>query len=251
MGNILIEMIRVGATFEFLANATIALTGADMGAQLDGNKVSRFEIVNVKKGDLLELGKADKNMVAYLAIGGQWQFPEILGSASTFLRAKIGGVEGRKLQKGDLIQVEASSLTHPRSLPEHHIRAFPLGQKIRLMKSVESTDGLSAWLQKTTFTVSNNWDRMGIRLTGLPPTSPAQHILSSPVAVGTLQLPPDGQPIVVMADGQTTGGYPRIATVIKADLPYLAQQSPGAPLYFTFVGMKKAIQVNGWTFIKI
>lgn len=243
----MIEMIQVGASLEFLTSGTITLTGADMGAQLNGFAIPRFEAIDIKQGDLLELGKATNHMVAYLAIAGSWDIPKILGSTSTFLRAKIGGVDGRQLQKGDLIRLNGKASTKNQLLPEHQIRAFKSGRKIRLMESAESNTKLSNWLESTAFNVTHQWDRMGIRLAGNAPSMRAQHILSSPITVGTIQLPPDGQPIIVMADGQTTGGYPRIATVIKADLPHLAQQQPGTPLHFTFVNTQQARQMNMWT----
>ncbi len=243
----LIEMIQVGATLEFLTSATIALTGAGMEAQLNGQSVRRFEAIEVNQGDLLELGKTTKHMIGYLAIAGQWDIPKVLGSTSTFLRAKIGGIDGRQLQKGDIIRLECKATAKTQSLPEHQIRAFAPGRKIRLMETAESNPELSNWLESTAFTVTRQWDRMGIRLEGNAPSIQARHILSSPITVGTMQLPPDGQPIIVMADGQTTGGYPRIATVIKADLPYLAQQQPGTPLHFTFVSTAQAKQTNIWT----
>lgn len=244
----IIEMIQVGASVQFLTSGTLALTGADMGAQLNGLAIPRFEPLQVSQGDLLELGNAVSNMVAYLAIAGEWEVPKVLGSCSTFLRAKIGGMKGRQLKKGDIISADIDGLVKLKSLPEHQIRYFEPGRKIRLIKTAESSAELSGWLENTDFTVSRQWDRMGIRLIGSPPSSPAKHILSSPVTVGTMQLPPDGQPIIVMSDGQTTGGYPRVATVIKADLPYLAQQPPGTPLHFTFVTTEQALHLEKWVF---
>ena len=242
----LIEMIQVGITAKFLTSATIALTGADMGAQLNGHPIGRFKSLTVKKGDLIQLERATSNMISYLAIAGHWVIPEVLGSTSTFLRAKIGGICGRPLQKGDLIEIKNNTIEKPRLIPEPDIRSFHYGRKIRLLKSVESSDEHMIWLQQHSFEVTNNWDRMGIRLSGPPPTLTAQGILTSAVTVGTIQLPPDGQPIIVMVDGQTTGGYPRIATVIQADLPYLAQQPPGTTLQFEQVSNQQALNLLQW-----
>lgn len=243
-----IEMIQVGASVAFESSAVIALTGADMDATLNGTPVERFKTIVVNKGDLLELGRAVSNMITYLAIRGDWNIPEVLGSTSTFLRAKIGGLNGRLLRKGDVIQIENKGLVERQIIPEHNIRSFPSGRKIRLLKSAETTDAVASWLEENTFTVSSQWDRMGIRLISPAPSNSSPQILTSAVAVGTMQLPPDGQPIIVMADGQTTGGYPRIATVIKADLPYLAQQPPGTLLNFTLLNTTQALNLNAWTY---
>lgn len=247
-GSPVIEMIQVGASVAFESSAVIALTGADMDATLNGTPVERFKTIMVNKGDLLELGRAVSNMITYLTIRGDWNIPEVLGSTSTFLRAKIGGLNGRLLKKGDVIQIENKGLFERQIIPEHNIRSFPSGRKIRFLKSAETTDALASWLEENTFTVSSQWDRMGIRLIGPASTNPSPQILTSAVAVGTMQLPPHGQPIIVMADGQTTGGYPRIATVIKADLPYLAQQPPGTLLNFTFLNTTQALNLNAWTY---
>ena len=242
----LIEMIQVGLTVVFESTGTIAVTGADMGAQLNGRDLPRHTAVAVHQGDLLELGKARNQMIAYLAVRGDWDIPEVLGSTSTFVRAKVGGISGRPLQKEDRLCVRANTSGKAQKLPEHQINTNPPGRKIRLLKSAESTDALCDWLVRSTFEVTHEWDRMGIRLATPAPAEPPGKLLTSPVTVGTIQLPPDGQPIIVMVDGQTTGGYPRIATVIKADLPYLVQQPPGTLLSFTFISRQQSLYIEKW-----
>ncbi|MEM8893890.1 MAG: biotin-dependent carboxyltransferase family protein [Bacteroidota bacterium] len=242
----LIEMIQVGGTIEFLTNARIALTGADMEATLDGDSVDLNKSILTKTGQILKLGKAKVGMIGYLAVGGQWQVPEVLGSSSTYARAGLGGLVGLPLKREDIITVEDDSDPRDRSLPEHEIRNNISGRKIRVLSGPESDDRSLSWLIGTSHRVSNQWDRMGIRLTSERKSTEGGSILTSPVSIGTIQLPADGNPIIIMADGQTTGGYKRIATIIKADLPYLAQQPPFVELRFKSVSHEEALHIANW-----
>ncbi len=243
----LIEMIQVGATLKFLQDCAIAITGANMSAMLNGQIVQRYQQISVKSGDQLSFGLAKSNMIGYLAIGGQWHIDAIFGSTATYARAALGGIKGRPLKVGDEISITPSKNKH-HHFPEHKIWSYEPGRVLRLIKGPECTQEMTKWLERSTFKVSNQWDRMGVRLKTETPLLKETFLLSCPLAVGTIQLPPDGQPIAVMADGQTTGGYPRLGTIIKADIAYLAQQKPGTTLRFAFVEASYAINIAKWVF---
>ena len=241
--------------------ATIfALGGADFGAELDGKPVDNWRSSFAKKGNVLKFrGKLAGNR-AYLSVAGGLQIEKWLGSASTNLTAAIGGYKGRQLQKGDRIGLNTKSTNKPtevgtpnnsatrsefvsrrisRSLVPPYSR-FPV---VRIIAGAEygllTASGQEALNQN--FAISNDSNRMGFRLIG-PPLDllESKELLSSAVSFGTIQLLPDGQMIVLMADHQTSGGYPRIANVITRDLPLVAQLGPDDKLAFQLVSIEEA-----------
>ena len=194
-------------------------------------------------GEILIVGRV-KSGIAYLALAGGLELPSVLGSRSTYARAGFGGLHGRVLAGGDCLKVGAGDTPNPRYLPH------PPGatdQPLRVMSGPQREHfTLAAWEQLISegFTVSREADRMGLRLDG--PTlehDPAYgaDIVSDAVTPGVIQVPGDGHPIVLLADCQTVGGYPKIATVISADLPRLGHALPGQTLRFVEVDIEQAL----------
>ena len=238
-----LEMTLIGGVFQFTKQTTIVLTGGQMYAKLNNMPIPMYQAVPVKEGDLLNCGAIQNGIRSYLCIAGGFFVEEVLNSRSTYLRAKIGGYHGRRLQAGDCICYE-DSLSN-RTTFQYDASTFYTKEPIRIIKGTEwhqfSLEQQSAFLQQR-FTISIESDRMGYRLQGQQPISiktPFQ-ILSEAVTFGTVQLPPSGEPIVLMADRQTTGGYPKIAQVITADLHRLAQLGPEQTVQFKLVTIEQA-----------
>jgi antagonist of KipI len=228
-----------GPRLRFHQAARIAITGADVGAHADGIAIPGWHQVDLPGGCELAIGACRHGARAYLAIAGGVQVAAVLGSASTDLRAGFGGVEGRGLAAGDRLAL-GPSVVAPLGAPA--IAPWWLNPEpdldsrqpmpIRLLPGRDAVAPATA-LCSEAWRVSAQGNRQGLRLQGAPlvAADPAER-LSEPVAPGTVQLPPDGQPIVLLAEAQTIGGYPRIGHVIAADMPRLAQLRPGDILHF-------------------
>lgn len=229
----------------------MALTGADFSATLDGMPLPPWRAFTVKKDAVLRFVKPILGARAYLAVSGGWQAQKWLGSYSTQLRLGAGGHAGRALQKDDRISFlsNADSFAESKILPWHISQAEldsfyqPLDQ-IRCVQGPEYElldDTAKDNFEKQDFIISQQSDRMGYRLDSPPVmTTPASEMISSATDAGTIQILPGGRCIILMADHQTTGGYPRIASVIKSDLPSLAQAGPGQKIRFKMIGLKEA-----------
>ncbi|MBI3145031.1 MAG: biotin-dependent carboxyltransferase family protein [Pseudogulbenkiania sp.] len=240
-----LEIVLGPVCLRFLRDGWFALTGADFDATLDGLPVWSGWRQPVRAGQVLQLPGCRHGMRAYLAVDGGIAVPEVLGARATDLNAGFGGHEGRALQAGDrLPQGEPVALNGkagsrpPAWTPE--IRALPGPEYTEFSAAAQD----AFWTRPWTVTPQSN--RMGYRLAGPTLAREARHdLLSHGVLPGVVQVPPGGQPIVLMADAQTTGGYPRIATVIEADLWKLAQARPGAELHFvpcTLGDARRALQ---------
>ena len=256
-----LEITVLGPRLRFGAEHLIALTGADCSATLNGEPVGSNRAIWVAAGAELALGAARLGCRAYLAVAGGVAVPPVLGSRSTYLRAAFGGLAGRALQAGDELPVgvpSASSAQLAHRLARPAAGWVPAGYTpgpslcpvprpapvVRALRGPEY-DWFTAESQRAfwqaPFAISPEADRMGYRLHG-PPLARRDdaELLSSAVAFGTVQLPAGGQPIVLMADHQTTGGYPRLAQVISADFGVLAQARPGQALRFQEVSLAEA-----------
>lgn len=247
-------------------DALIALYGAAFEAKLDGQRMPGNRPVLVRAGTTLKAGSAVRGARAYLAVAGGFEVPEVLGSRSTYIPAGFGGLAGRAIKAGDrlpgiadlagvsaarfaqiarrtgsvarnvfsTVKWYAPELTIPyegklsvRAMEGRHFQQF-------------DTAAREAFFARL-WRVSPDSNRMGYRLTGarLTRTRPIE-ILSEPTCLGTVQVPNDGTPIALMADHQTTGGYPKIAEIATADIPGLAQLAPGGSLQFVPCSLEEA-----------
>ena len=250
-----LELTVFGGTFEFDGEGIIALTGADMRPFLNGNRMAMNTAVQVKTGDRLELGSAAQGIRTYLAVSGGIDVPVVLGSRSTDLKSRLGGLDGRKLRAGDVLE----SGSRPQAAAElAEVQGSPCEPVLqRLAQSTDPEgvtrirflfgpqDAMFAEDAKKTFTdsiytLSAACDRMGYRLEGAAvPSLNGTDILSEGICFGSIQVPANGQPIVMMADHQTTGGYAKIGTVLSEDLPLLAQLGPGERIHFVPVTLEE------------
>ena len=231
-----IECALGGLHMRFTESTTIALAGAEMWAQINGQNVRNFTAMRVEKGDILTLSFARDGCRSYIAIAGGLKVEEFMGSASTYLPAQFGGHEGRALRTGDKLATRNRPREAPRKIPNgytprlsHHI--------VLRARSAAEWDDLSKPSQRhlfvSPFHASAATDRMGSRLRGdRISTVENKFMTSSPLLPGTLQIPPDGQAILMLVDGHCTGGYPRALQVIRADLWLLGQIAPGSQVSF-------------------
>jgi antagonist of KipI len=257
-----LEMTLTGPSLRFETEAMIALCGADFSPSIENLPVPLWRPVLVRAGSQLRFGRAGQGARCYLAVEGGFSVPSRLGSASTHLAAGFGGFQGRSLKIGDRLETGPCAGDRYPALR----RRLQQGQRPFL-----GTDWFAPWVREldfhrpavlriipgpqwsllteesrrglleTTFKVASNSDRMGIRMQG--PKLSLDHpleMISSGVATGTLQLPPDGSLILLMADRQTTGGYPRLGEVASVDLPGAAQLRPGDALRFIPVSIEEA-----------
>ena len=240
-----LEMRLLGLRLRAAAPVTLALAGA-CTAQIEDSsgelrQAAAWRSHSLARGETLSVGRLHEG-IAYLAFSGGLDLPEVLGSRSTYARAGIGGLDGRALKAGDCLKVGAGPTPNPLCLPQPpHASDGPL----RIVPGPQReyfTDAAWSRLLGDEFVISREADRMGLRLDG-PRLEHARgaDIVSDAVTPGVIQVPGDGRPIILLADCQTVGGYPKIATVIGADLPRLGRALPGRTLRFVEVGMAQAL----------
>ena len=243
-----LEITVLGPRIRFLSDIWIAVTGADLSPTLDDHLLKQRRAVKISANSVLSFKGAQDGMRAYLAVAGGIDVPVVMGSRSTYANGAIGGFEGRPLKAGDVLRtlsLEPGAVFAERRLPGN-LKLPPYGQEheIRVVLGPQeqafTSDGVATFLGSS-YKVSMQSDRMGYRLEG----PSVQHrstsnIVSDGVALGSVQVPGDGSPIVLLADRGTTGGYPKIATVISTDIGRLAQAMPGDTLTFKAVTVEEA-----------
>jgi len=238
----------MGLRIQALRDVVVAVTGADLQAQIDRRRLELWDSHVLKEGQILSFLGPASGCRAYVAFGGGLLIPEIMGSTATNLPSAFGGFQGRVLQPGDVLSVKSAS-TQPmasgRAFKSEWIPSYPNRWTLRVMWGPQDEDFPTAarnLFTESTYRVSPDSDRTGIRLDG-----PELHrkndfpesIISEGVICGSIQVPGDGKPIIIL--GETiTGGYRKIATVISADLPALGQIRPGDTLNFLPVSLDGA-----------
>lgn len=237
-GDACLEATITGPELEFTGTTVVAITGANMDPHLNGQGIPMNTAVDVKPGDRLGFRGLKCGCRSYIAFSGGIDVPLVMGSRSTYLRAGIGGHQGRAIIQGDELPLgEFKRPSVIKVIPEGLIPEYKHEQTIRVIPGPEAhyfeLSGLRNFLS-TEYMVTAQSDRMGYRLSG----EPVMHkegmsgIISAGVTAGTIQVPGSGQPIILMADRQTSGGYARIANVITVDLTLLAQMQPGDTIHF-------------------
>jgi antagonist of KipI len=234
-----LEMALRGPTLHVSADTLIAVCGADLGASLDGEPVPRWKSFAVRAGQMLSFAGARAGAWGYLCVAGGIAVPLVLGSRSTYLRGSFGGFAGRALRAGDVLEAgepspcaRAGRSLRPPDMPAYGeragVRALPGPQADRFEGRALDT------FFAARYTVTRRADRMGCRLAGPALEARGGHdILSAGVTAGSVQVPGDGAPIVLLADRQATGGYAVIAAVVSVDLAALAQLPPGSSVTFS------------------
>jgi antagonist of KipI len=242
-----LEVTLVGPELEFEDERVVAVTGADFEITLDGKLTQTGAPFMVAAESRLRFGRRRRGARAYLAIRGGVAVPPVLGSRATHVISAMGGLGGRSLKAGDRLPLGVADVARPTAtapadpvvpLPEQPARLRVLPGPQADAFAAEAFDAL----QSAAYTVGQQSDRMGFRLEG-PRLTHARgaDIISDATPLGVLQVPASGQPILLMADRQTTGGYPKIGTVISADLPVAGQLGPGDTIVFSVCTPREAL----------
>ncbi len=243
-----LEMTIVGPKVRFAGGAVIAITGADLSPSLDGVEVPCWQTLVARPGAVLEFGGVRWGARAYLAVAGGIAVEPWLGSRSTYLMARVGGHEGRALMEGDRLPIGGCDapfrVVAGMCIPFERRPGYTEEPTLRVIWGPHADrfteDGKRAFISGR-YTITPTSNRQGYRLEGPKiEHSRGPDIISCGIPLGAVQVPGIGQPIVLLADHQTAGGYTIIATVIKADIPLVAQCLPGASLSFTPVGLEDA-----------
>lgn len=257
-----LEITLLGPTLTFTTACCICLTGANLGARIDGKPTPRYRPLIISPGQTLTFEPASEGARAYLGVYGGFGIAPVMQSQSTYLRAGFGGWHGRALKKGDEIRLNQPLVANSQILAAlteklwSQVLYLPaaLGQHtgrkslVRLIRSdqwAEFSAQSQANMTSSQWRVSTDSERMGYRLEGpaLALQTPRE-MISEATSFGSIQVPRGGQPIVLMADRQTSGGYPKIGTVASVDLPILAQKKPGDTIRFTLIDVKHAQQLD-------
>lgn len=247
LDTVALETTLSGPTLRFDAAVRIALCGAGIDAEVDGTPLPMARPIDLPAGSVLVLGACHGGARTYLAIAGGIAVPRVMDSASTDLRGGFGGIRGRALAAGDVLPLARGGARDATTLhvPAWWVDAAPDDAPTGLVRVLPGEgDAPFDALCQARWRVDAASNRQGLRLRGGSLDVPGGERISEPVFPGTVQLPPDGQPIVLMADAQTHGGYPRIGHVIRADWPKLAQLRPGDGL--SFVGCSQAEARAAW-----
>ncbi len=257
-----LEATVLGPELKISENTLIAITGAELSPTINGISVENNKPIFIKTESILSFKGPTKGCRAYIAFAGGFLIPKILESKSTYIRGKIGGLNGRALIKGDTIKIgkrsnssekiinsllkykEKSGFIEAMWFAKNPFNYTNQNQEIRVFEDMQynlaDKDSLYNFYNNS-YKVTSKSDRMGYRLEGSKIKFKEKiEMISGEVSLGTIQVPPDGNPIILLADRQTAGGYPKFAHVIKADIPLLAQLSPNSSIRFKKVSMYEA-----------
>lgn len=239
-----LEITLIGPELEPESDITVAVTGAEFEVWCEGRPVPMGTACVINAGQRLRFGKRLQGARAYLAVAGGIDTPLVLGSRATHLVSRMGGLEGRALAAGDRLPVSGAAPGAGRKAVGLMLPSAGRA-RVRVMAGPQADwfgpDALRT-LTSVSFRVSPRSNRMGYRLEGPPlPRVQSGELISEPVGMGAIQVPGAGEPILLMADRQTAGGYPRIAHVITADLPLAGQLAPGDFLEFVLCSRQEAV----------
>ena len=241
-----LEFTMIGPTLEFTSETIIAITGGDFQPLINKKPAPMYTAIYINKGDVLEFQGARTGVRGYIAFSCYLNIPVIMGSCSTNIKCRIGGFKGRNLKEGDYISLRIRR----RYLPYFLSRTLDLDEfnqedeVIRVIMGPQdnlfTNEGKKTFLNSE-FTITNDFDRMGCRIEGpYIAHKESADIISDGIALGAIQVPAHGKPIILLADRQTTGGYPKIATVATVDLPKLVQRKADHKIRFKAISVEEA-----------
>jgi biotin-dependent carboxylase-like uncharacterized protein len=239
-----LECTLVGPRVEFTDERLVAITGADMAPTVNGSPVPAWQGLRLRAGEVLRLGPARSGVRAYLAVAGGLETPLVLGARATYVRGRLGGLEGRALRRGDRLPLGRVSAARPRRMHPARVPAYGGEPELAVVLGPQddrfTPKGLAALFEGPYLMLPQS-DRMGARLQGPFIEHTRGHdIISDGVALGAIQVIGEGQPIVLLADRQSTGGYTKIGTVCSFDIGRLVQVKPGGRLRFRRVTVTEA-----------
>lgn len=230
-----LEITLGGVVLESMLATQIGMTGADASITVNGNSHDRSRAINVQPGDRIHIGVAPHNCRLYLACAGGFQIPLVFGSAATIVRENLGGIAGRALQAGDFLPCQPQHTPTQLNAKKNNATSNDMSAPLRVVPSFQHDQFSTADRKRffhSTYQITPQSDRMGYRLAGPALSYRNPTMLSEGIAPGSIQIPPDGQPIVLLSDRQTIGGYPKIGTLIQQDRWRLGQMRPNDQLRF-------------------
>lgn len=249
-----IEISIGGLMLKVEADTSIALTGANMPLKINQRAVNSWQTLRVKAGDKIELGYATQGVRAYLAVAGGFNIPPSFGSTATVAREGIGGLHGQALAKGDQLPYQDHTAPECLRLAAEDRPAYPTSVTLQVITGYQQ-EHFSATQQalffNSEYTVSEQCDRMGFRLEGQAIQADISGMLSEGICYGAIQIPANGQPILLLNDRQTIGGYPKIGSVFSLDIARLTQLLPGGKVRFTPITQADAhnqLHLAAWRF---
>jgi len=242
-----LEVSFGGLQLQVDTDTCFVITGATAPCKHNGVNIEQWQTREIKKGDELEIGFASAGTRIYLAVLGGFDISLSFGSSSTVLREKVGGLSGDKLQANDHLPCAAGRLVEHCCLPEQERPVYGDSAVLRVVPGYQQAafSKLQQWrFFNSEYQLTDRCDRMGFRLEGENVHSDLVGMLSEGICLGAIQIPADGQPIVLMNDRQTIGGYPKIGSVIAQDTPRLAQLSPGSRVTFEAISIEQAHNIH-------
>jgi biotin-dependent carboxylase-like uncharacterized protein len=239
-----LECTVIGARFQVHVACAIAVTGAEMPVTINGSEAARWSTVIVKSGDVVKLGAARAGVRSYIAFSGGLDVAAVMGSRSTYLRGGLGGLEGRALRKDDRVSLLPAPLPRAWRVATPRVPDYATEPEVRVVLGPQADRfteaGVAAFLNNS-YEILPQSDRMGARLRGeRVPHLRGHDIISDGIALGSVQVAGDGQPIILLVDRQSTGGYTKLATVCSFDIGRVGQLKPGRSLRFRAVGVDEA-----------
>jgi antagonist of KipI len=239
-----LECTLLGPRFTAETSCAIAATGADAPVTVNGAPAPSWTTVVLSPGDVVRIGAARTGVRLYVAFSGGLDVPVVLGSRSTYLRGRLGGLDGRSLRRDDVLRLFPAPVPRVRALPADQVPPIEAEPEIRVVLGPQAdrftAEGIAALLGGP-YEMLPQSDRMGARMSGPRIAHTRGHdIISDGIALGSIQVPGDGQPIVLLVDRQSTGGYTKVATVVSFDIARIGQVKPGHRVRFRAVDVPEA-----------
>ena len=242
-----VEMTLTGGSFRFDSDLSIAITGSDFDPTLDGSAVPMWQTILVRAGQVLRCGPTKSGARCYLCVSGGIEVPPLLSSSSTHVLNSLGGFDGRPLSAGDVLRCgpcELPARVNCSAVKESALRSLYRAGPFRITPGLQIdlfSKEARTLFSSAVYLVKEDSNRMGLRLSGPPlDRGTAKEMTTEGVSLGDIQVPPDGQPIILFVESPTTGGYPKIANVVLPDIHRLGQCRPRDTLSFQFVALEEA-----------
>ncbi|MGP2658037.1 biotin-dependent carboxyltransferase family protein [Malaciobacter sp. WC5094] len=239
----IIEIAFSNVEFKALSNLKIAITGAKCEFFINNTLYTTWQTYNIKVGDIIKVGKIQEGARVYLGVKGGFDIPKEFGSASTTLKEKLGGINADRLQKGQILKCKSNDDFYNIRLKEKFIPKYEDTLELRVILSYQDEFFPKEEIDKffsSIYTVSNEFNRMGCKLQGEAISCNIDGIISEGIGFGSIQIPSDGQPIILLKDRQTIGGYPKIGSVLSIDCFKLAQAKPKTKIKFSSISLNEA-----------
>ncbi|QKF78074.1 biotin-dependent carboxyltransferase family protein [Arcobacter defluvii] len=241
----ILEIAFSNVIFKANENTQISITGASCEFFINDEKKELWQSYNIKKNDIIKIGKILSGNRVYLAVFGGFNIKKEFGSNSVTIKENLGGVDGNKLKKGDILPFNSSNFNYTMKVKEEFIPKYEDNLTLRVLFSYQENYFLDEEKKKfltSTYLVTNDFNRMAAKLSGEAIKCEINGIISEAIAFGSIQIPSDGQPIVLLKDRQTIGGYPKIGVVLGIDCFKLSQAKANTKIRFEEISYKEAVE---------